>query len=362
MELKERMLSDFNRDLSVDAFRKWFDRHPDIEKELRQEVVSEDVEQVEVSDAIFQNGTFEELPSVKKWLIEQTPRVSPGLLRNQLCCLKNVCRGVFHLGKGRTNPQHVEGWTLKHPDRLNMEQAKEFIAYVHKANKGKTCGYRAALRAFFYSRDGMTVKPTDISGEVGKIGKWSRVVVEKGKLASILNYVKERDYECYVADHASYKTATRLQATLEEFKKSNLYIEDGVAIMRVEDKGFHRKGRQTWDKIIPPDLLSELEGLFAKNGDQAFANVSVEKLRTLNKEAYEIYLKDDPKGLELAMAEPFHFWRHQFAQHMLRATKWNYGVVSHLGGWSDKNILEKCYGAPPTEMLRKEGITTIPTI
>jgi integrase len=40
---------------------------------------------------------------------------------------------------------------------------------------------------------------------------------------------------------------------------------------------------------------------------------------------------------------PFHFWRHQFAQHMLRKTDWNYALVAGLGHWTVET-LERYYG------------------
>jgi len=43
-----------------------------------------------------------------------------------------------------------------------------------------------------------------------------------------------------------------------------------------------------------------------------------------------------------------------FAQHMLRKTGWNYGVVAALGGWDVKS-LEESYGKPPIAMLREWG-------
>jgi len=40
---------------------------------------------------------------------------------------------------------------------------------------------------------------------------------------------------------------------------------------------------------------------------------------------------------------PFHFFRHQFAQHGLRATGWNTSLIAKLGGWT-VGTLERYYG------------------
>jgi len=48
---------------------------------------------------------------------------------------------------------------------------------------------------------------------------------------------------------------------------------------------------------------------------------------------------------------PFQFWRHQFAQHMLRATDWNYALVASFGDWKVQT-LEDYYGAMDKREVR----------
>ena len=51
---------------------------------------------------------------------------------------------------------------------------------------------------------------------------------------------------------------------------------------------------------------------------------------------------------------PFHFWRHQFAQHMLRVTDWNYGLVARLGDWTVET-LEGYYGKMDRKTALESG-------
>jgi len=51
---------------------------------------------------------------------------------------------------------------------------------------------------------------------------------------------------------------------------------------------------------------------------------------------------------------PFHFMRHMFAQHMLRATGWNYGLVARLAGWT-VGALERYYGKMSEDQAMKLG-------
>ena len=366
-EIAQLILADYNTNVTPESVTMFFKRHPEIETELRREIVSDEKENIVVSESIFSNGTFEELPSIKKLIIEQRPRVAPRVLEDTLGAIKCICLGKYtdirEGESGRRNyvEKRIPAWTLKHPDRLTLEHAKEYIAFLHGLGRN-THRYRLGARAFFLSRDSIKVKPTDIAGDKGEIGKYGKVVVPKETLSAIFNHMKAKNFDYYACNHSSYKTATRITATLTETKKSNMREEDGITVLDIKDKGLHRKGRQKWTKIIPPDVRDELLWLFSKYGDSAFAHIDAQDLRAFNKEVYQLFLTDNPKALELAMKEPFHFWRHMFAQHMLRATNWNYDIVAELGGWSDTNTLKKCYGSPPQEVLRKAGITIIPTI
>lgn len=51
---------------------------------------------------------------------------------------------------------------------------------------------------------------------------------------------------------------------------------------------------------------------------------------------------------------PFHFFRHQFAQHGLRATRWNTSLIAKLGGWT-VGTLERYYGKMDEQTAFKEG-------
>lgn len=244
-KLVERILADYNTQLTPQAVTMFFKRHPQIERELRTEIVEEDKEQVIVSESIFQNGTFEELNSVKKWITEMTQRIALEGVRARVGFLKLVCMGKYREdillkdGKRKREMKSIEGWSLKHPDRLTIEHAKEYIAELHK--KGRTANVtRIALRSFFLSRDNVTVKTQDISGEKNAVGKYNNVYVEKSTLERIFDHVKQLSYEASIIDRFMYKTATRVTASLNVRKKD--FWKDGMTdIVRVVDKGPRQK-------------------------------------------------------------------------------------------------------------------------
>jgi integrase len=358
IEVREKILQDYNRAVTPEAITMFFKRHPEVETELRTEVVSRELENEVVVDIIFNNGAFEELPSVKQWMIDKAGQISEDLLKEQIRMVKSVCRGIFYLGRGGRDKYQIPNWTLKNPDRLTVQHAKEFLYHMRKAKRGTHC-YRLALRSFFQSK-GIIVQRNDISGEVENLGKYNNVYVEKEILEKIFDYVKQIDHEAYLIDKFMYKTATRIRASLDVRKKA-FWKDEQTRMVRVIDKGLHRKGRQTWDKIVPPSLMEEIEKVSQEREDRIFL-ISEGKLSKINKEAYRVFLKDDPRALDLALREPNHFWRHMFAQHMLRATNWNFVLVAELGGWKTREALIESYGMPPSEMIRREGLSTIPEI
>jgi integrase len=366
--LRSYILSEYNKDFTSQAITMWLTRHPTIEAELKQQVTTEAVSTVEVTPKIFENGSFHELPTIKKWGIEKATLVSAGYHQGNVQAIKRICQGVFYLKDHKTKKyteMHVPNWTPKTPERLTLEQAQEFIAAVHNAKSG-TKQYRIAVRDFFLSRDHITLKTTEVSGFMPRIGHWKHVFVERPVLQQIFDYIKERNYIAYAYIFLMFKTASRATAAATEYLKGKMRMEDGIGVISVTDKGFHRTGRQTFDKIITPDLLGELNKCWTINGDNPFQNLDLDVVRKLCKEAYRLYLTGE--ALDLGLTEPLHFWRHMFGTHMLRATAdpttgiWNYTAVAELGNWSNENMLKKVYGAPTKEMLRKVGLGSIPKI
>ena len=48
----------------------WINRNHDIIEKLQREVIVEEIPKEAISDAIFQNGLFEEIPCAKEWAIQ----------------------------------------------------------------------------------------------------------------------------------------------------------------------------------------------------------------------------------------------------------------------------------------------------
>ena len=161
-----------------------------------------------------------------------------------------------------------------------------------------------------------------------------------------------------------YKTAGRINAVLSAVLDNLTELKKRPgANLRIYDKGRRSKypeGRP-WDKYVSPDLLKEISEItgFPEKKEGPIFSLSESDMAEINKKALE---KLCPWVFEkYPHIMPNHFWRHMFAQHMLRKTGWNYAAVAALGGWS-VTALERNYGKPPDEQVRQWGMKQIPDL
>jgi len=354
-EISNWILNRFNVKRTPESISMWFKRHPEIYRQLKAEI--EEIGLVPVTEAVsptlFERGVFEEIPSIKNWIKLMVARgsVKPKTMRTRLNVLRNFCRGL----KPHKNIDLKEhGWVLKHPDRLNLEDVYEWLRLMAEHYPEiDTSTERLVLRDFLKSK-GIDVE-YKISGRKHKsVGKYARLYVEMPILEKILDYIREVNYECYVVTLFMFYTGTRIGATLEA-RIENIRIEDDYIDIRVFDKGASGKygleGRP-WDKFIPYELWEEMKIIIGDRTSGKIFSIEIDEVRKILRESYErVYPELLEKYPTLHVA---HFWRHMFAQHMLRKTGWNYGVVAALGGWDVKS-LEESYGKPPIAMLREWG-------
>ena len=152
---------------------------------------------------------------------------------------------------------------------LTVEHVKEFLFHVHEA-ECNTHGFRLAARDFFLSRDDKTIKPSDIGGEVGKIGRWKDAYADRPTLNSVLEYVKARSFQAYVYDYFMFKTATRANAARTEVLRDRLVQTcENTWQMEITDKGFHKLGEDN-RLAYSKDLHDPLEQMWLEHGNNAF--------------------------------------------------------------------------------------------
>jgi hypothetical protein len=327
----------------------WFNSNRAIYEQLKKEIIENlPTEKQTIDLAIFNNGVFTELPSVKKWIqVLHGRELTSEYIKSKIENLRNICRGTLHghdfVAEGKMS--------LKHPDRLLYADLLEVNAILKDLDID-TCAYKRDLKDFLENvREIPIGKKITVGTPKGK-GKYAKLRVELSKLQVILNEVRELDFEAYGADLFMFKTATRVTATLKALIE-NITIVESEAVIRVYDKGRVSKYPMghPWDKRIDRELLAVLTQIIGeRKAGKIFANITDNDLAKINK---QVIMKYAPELFQrYPDLSPNHFWRHMFAQIMLDQTEWNYAIVSALGGWTPQ-ALEESYGKPPTSIVKQ---------
>jgi integrase len=353
-KLAETILNRRNKRVTPESITMWFNRHSDIYDELAKEIIEDlPTAKEEVSQSIFQNGSFQELSTVKNWILEMNAReLSEHTISSKVITLRQLCQGNFPL-------LHIdlvaEGkMCLKHPDRLVLKDALEIITML-KEKKVDATYFKHVLKDFLLSK-GIVIGKKIVVGRSKSFGKYAKLYVPIEKLRQMLQWIRSQNYEAYVCDLFMLKTATRITATL------NALIEKIFGNnITVYDKGRRSKYPEghPWDKHLDAELMTELEKIIGERKAGNIFSVKADVLADLTRQAIQMFA---PEVLEqYPDLMPNHFWRHMFAQLMLRLWDWNYGKVASVGGWTPQ-ALEESYGKPPQEKVKEWAETQTITI
>jgi len=176
--------------------------------------------------------------------------------------------------------------------------------------------------------------------------------IPKPKVYAIFDYVKALNEEAYKASKFGFKTACRMGATLSAHSK---YLNKEDHTINVFEKATRGKPKRKQEKVIPLDLWNELDLDHAKG---KLFNIEAPELNNLLRTAYKEIIPELAEEIPM----PFHFIaRHQFAQHLLRETDWNYGLVARLGHWTVET-LERYYGKMDRKTALESGRKHLPNI
>jgi integrase len=353
-KLAQLVLNRRNEKIKPQAITMWFKRHPEIHEQLRKENIEKlPTEKEQIDASIFQNGQFQEIPSVKNWLLEMNAReLSRDTISSKIITLRQLCQGRFPMLK---IDLVAEGkMSLKHPDRLSLQDALEIIMTLKMKDVDATY-FKHVLKDFLLSKE-VVVGKKIVVGRSKNYGKLAKLFVERSILNQMLSWIKSVNFEAYVVDDFMFKTGTRITATLKALIE-NMNFQQHT--MRVYDKARHSlypEGKE-WEKYISLKLWQNLRKLIGKRKSGKIFNVSDDTLSKINREALKRFVPE----LEPKIQMPNHFWRHMFFQHMLRITNWNYAVCAELGG-STVASLQESYGKPPQEIVRQWGLKFMPTL
>jgi len=346
-KLRDAILLDFNVERTPEAITMWLKRHSQIVEKLKLEIgeIDRQHENIRFGMAYWFNDFHSKISIVQEWIdIQIARKVSKSVIRQRVQQLRKICMGE----KGKDgHAEKIIDWKI-HPLALTEEKALQFIV---EYNRRGYADHRVRIVVRSFLMYGRGQQPKKISGEK-VFGKYGHIFAPKPEIDQILNWLTKRDYLIGTFCKFMYKTATRAIAT-KTAKLGNLNEEEKTIV--VYDKGRKRQ-KQKWTKYLDDELFHALKPLIDKG--KLFERVDIVKARNLCKKAYKLFIPE----LASEIPMPLHFWRHMFAQHMLRATNWNYTLVAMLGGWKDEPTLKINYGIPPQQIVRKWGLKYVPMI
>jgi len=323
-KIRDHVLRKRNKEITSESVTMWFKRHPDVYEQLSKEIIEGlPTEKQAVSKAIFEKHAFEELPSVKDWILYMRTRrvkgkpLHPNYLKQQIGLLR---RGL---------ETHS---VLKHPDRLTFRDAQEI--FMELEEKGKdTYGYRRAFKDFLKSKGAERWEQIGV-GKPRGFGTMKHLFVDRDTVHNVLDYVKRKDIEVYVADNLMWHNGIRIGAVLgakvEDFK-----VQNGWSTITVLEKFREHKTFRLIPEVT--DLLKQIIGDRTKG---KIFDLTERRVNRLNREAIEHFAPD----IDLKM--PSHFFRHMFFQHLLRMLDWNYDKASAIGQTTAQSLKESYGGVP----------------
>jgi len=323
----------------------FFQRNPELYKQLKSEIEEEKIDETQISETIFLNGNFQKIPCVEKWVLQLRARgAKESSIKNFLGNLRRICLGRLPRKKGeRAKPYElIENWGLKHPRALTLEDCLRYTSELIKRELPSR-EHRLTMRNFLKSRN--VAEWDTISGKLEKQkGQYAHLYTPKENIEKIFEWLKAVNYDAYLATKFSFKCGgIRLTATLNAEAQ---YVNEEDKTIIVFEKANRNAPKRRITKEIPDNFFKELLPRI-KNGGKLFKIEKAELTRIL-RACYKAVIPE----LEANIPMPFHFWRHQFAQHMLRATDWNYALVADLGGWK-LQTLQDYYGAFDRKTLKE---------
>jgi hypothetical protein len=333
-----------NEKRTSESVTMWFKDHPEVFEELKKEILEgAPTEKQAVDQGLFENGAFREIASVKSWIRDLTNNnANSNSINKFVRALKRICKGEVKEG------EVIEDWAWKHPDRLTLEDAKEFVFQVKKRGI-RSREWRLTLRNFLMSK-GQIIKSSDISGKLEEdAGKYNTLKIEPEKREAVFRFLNERNREAYLISKFGYETATRLTAALEA--DSQFFDHDDKAIW-VFEKASKGRSKKKVKKYLTNSLYEAIKDRKGK-----IFQIEESDLNKVLREAYAAIIPE----LNNIIPMPFHFWRHCFAQDMLHSSHWNYALVAKIGNWSVE-ALTKYYGSPDENDIRAFVKETLPKL
>jgi integrase len=343
--LAQMVLDRRNEKITPDAVGVWFKRNPDVYEALKLEIVDKlPTAQEAVDDKTFTDGFFEELRTVKEWIMFMKTRrhkskpLKPEYIDAQVRLLRYACK-TFH----------------KHPDRLTYRDAQEIFMSLEADKSGEhwengvkvagrdSCSYRRALKDFLKSKGSQGWQLIGV-GKPSGYGQFNDLKLDDEIVRPMLEWIKEQNFKIGVIDTLMYHKGIRITAVLTaqiaKFQRSEQW--DYLTVLeKFRETPTHNLLKEDGD-LIQQIIGDRKDGLI-------FEGITDNDCAELNREAFKQFCP----SLEPNIVEPNHAFRHFCAQHLRKLTHGNSALCSKIMKCS-KQSFDESYGAI-TDAEAEEG-------
>jgi len=256
----------------------------------------------------------------------------------------------------------VPNWKC-HPDRFDLDKAKEFVsAYLdHYKVKKLPHDLRLGVRSFLGSKSiaiprGMGSQ-FGLGGEKVGYGNYGHIKLTDQQIDQIQEILKD-DLETRLFFNWGIESCARSE-TIAKTEISKIEPqENGLVIARVyeskTDKPWTKylltskypHASKTWEEIQAyVKAHPERRYLFLDN-ESDYRHLEARMSKKL-KEVYQALGLTDPYFYD----KPIHSLRHIGAHLWLRRTNWDYVLVARIGGWESVQTLIDCYGEMTADVV-----------
>ena len=336
--LSNWVLNKRNKKVTPESVTMFFKRHPDIKQRIDEYLkgIAPTVADP-VSQAMFENGNFQQIESVKEWILCMRMRrrknkpLKHEYIVKQLRELKYIC---FKYNK--------------HPDRLTVRDAQEI--FIAEEDQGKdTYSRRRTLKDFLKSKRAEGWEQIGV-GKPRGFGQYKDMKIPLETAERMIAWVKERNFEAGVADDLMFHICVRINAVATATIE-NYFKEDPWQKLKVLEKF------REWKTFkIVPEVAAQVDMLIGdrKSGRIFFPNIALEmgkkNVATLNNRAIDLFCPE--LRLKYKHIHPNHVWRHFGIQILLDLTNKNTKAVAAIVQCTEQSLNES-YGAATTQDVER---------
>jgi integrase len=324
----EMILNKRNVERTPESVTMWFKEHPDVKVELEKEIVEGlPTEKQAVDDSIFQNETFETIPSVKEWILYMNTRrhkgksLHPRFVKSHVWALRFLCKKY-----------------LKHPARLTFHDAQEIFMDLEKDGKDSYSA-RTVLKDFLKSKGSPEWEKIGV-GKPRGFGKYKNLFVEKPIVLSMLEWTKGKNFEVYVVDQIMWHNGLRVNAVL------NANIEGFASLEKWDYLTVTEKFREVKTFKLVKEVGDLIRTVVGERKEGRIFKVGEDHCAEVNREALKLFVPELERKIEM----PNHFYRHMCAQHLLLVTNRNSKAVAALMKCTEQSLNESYGGASDSDV------------